>query len=119
MMNRRAVLSGLSAFGLAGVATPLRAETYPNQTIRYVVPFPAGGATDIIGRVLAERMQEQMGQTVIVDNRGGAGGLTGTRSVAKAPPDGYQFLAATFNLLTMPVLFKSMDFDIINDFAPI
>ena len=120
MMNRRNILSALGAFGAAAFSGQLHAASeYPNKMIRYVVPFPAGGGVDILGRVLCDKLQEQMGQTVLVENRAGAGGLTGTRSVAKSAPDGYTLVAASFNFLTLPVLFKDIDFDIINDFAPI
>ena len=120
MMNRRNILSTLGAFGAAAFSGQLHAASeYPNKMIRYVVPFPAGGGVDILGRVLCDKLQEQMGQTVLVENRAGAGGLTGTRSVAKSAPDGYTLVAASFNFLTLPVLFKDIDFDIINDFAPI
>lgn len=120
MMNRRNILSMFGAFGAAAFSGKLHAASeYPNKMIRYVVPFPAGGGVDILGRVLCDKLQEQMGQTVLVENRAGAGGLTGTRSVAKAAPDGYTLVAASFNFLTLPVLFKDIDFDIVNDFAPI
>jgi tripartite-type tricarboxylate transporter receptor subunit TctC len=119
MLTRRGALAAMSSLALSGVTTKIYADNYPSQLIRYVVPFPPGGAVDIVGRILAERMQAQMGQTVLVENRSGAGGLTGTRSVAKATPDGYQIVAASFNFLTLPALFKDMDFDIVRDFEPI
>jgi tripartite-type tricarboxylate transporter receptor subunit TctC len=120
MLNRRNILSTFGAIGAAVFTNKLHAAPeYPNRMIRYVVPFPAGGGVDILGRVLCDKLQEQMGQTVIVENRAGAGGLTGTRSVAKGVPDGYTLVAASFNFLTLPVLFKDLDFDIINDFEPI
>lgn len=119
MLNRRDVLLGLSALGVTALPSELYAAGYPDRTIRYVVPFPPGGGVDILARVISAKLQDRLNQTVIVDNRPGAGGFTGTRSVAKAAPDGYSFVAASFNFLTLPVLFKDLDFDIIADFAPI
>ena len=120
MMNRRNVLSAFGASAIGAFTSKVYAASeYPNRMIRYVVPFPAGGGVDILGRVLCDKLQEQMGQTVIVENRGGAGGLTGTRTVAKSIPDGYTLVAASFNFLTLPVLFKDLDFDIVNDFEAI
>jgi tripartite-type tricarboxylate transporter receptor subunit TctC len=120
MLSRRSMLSAFGALGATAFTEKLyAAPDYPNRTIRYIVPFPPGGAVDVVGRVLCERLQGQFKQSVIVENRAGAGGLTGTRYVAKADPDGYTLVAASFNFLTLPVLFKDMDFDIVKDFAPI
>jgi tripartite-type tricarboxylate transporter receptor subunit TctC len=119
MLNRRDVLLGLSALGAMGLPHESYAEGYPDRLIRYVVPFPPGGGVDTFARVVGAKLEQRLGQTVIIDNRPGAGGLTGTRSVAKSAPDGYSIIAASFNFLTLPVLFKNLDFDIIKDFAPI
>ena len=119
MLNRRHVLLGLSALGATALPHELYATGYPDRLIRYVVPFPPGGGVDTFARVVGAKLEQRLGQTIVIDNRPGAGGLTGTRSVAKAAPDGYSLIAASFNFLTLPVLFKDLDFDIVKDFAPI
>src|SRR3981189_2371317 len=70
-------------------ASSAPAQTFPTKPVRMVVPFPAGGPTDIVGRTIGQKLNETLGQTVIIDNRAGAGGVIGTEYVAKAPPDGY------------------------------
>src|SRR5258708_40001427 len=93
-MKRRHLL----AAGLGTLAAPaiVRAESkYPERTIRLIVPFPAGGATDIVGRMFADKLTQQLGQTVIVDNKGGAAGSIGANEVKNAKPDGYTLLVAT------------------------
>src|SRR6185436_15982701 len=93
-MKRRLVL----AAGIGALAAPaiVRAESkYPDRTIRLIVPFPAGGATDIVGRMFAERLTRHLGQTVVVDNKSGAAGSIGAMEVKNAKPDGYTLLVAT------------------------
>ena len=88
-MNRRTILAALPAAALARPA--LAQDAYPNRPIRFVVPFAAGGPSDIVARILAPRMAATLGQPVVVENRAGAGGVTGVDVVAKAPGDGYTF----------------------------
>ena len=92
---------------------------YPNKTVRLVVPFVPGGPTDIQGRMLAEKLTQRLGQQVIVDNRGGAGGNIGMEIVARAPADGYTLVIATVGTWAVnPHLYK-LPFDVVKDFAPI
>jgi tripartite-type tricarboxylate transporter receptor subunit TctC len=101
----------------AGVA--VHAQSYPNRTIKLVVPFPAGGATDNAARLVAQRLQGSLGQSVIIENQGGAGGTIGTRQAAGAAPDGYTLLMASIGTFgSMPLLYK-LDFDPQRAFAPV
>jgi tripartite-type tricarboxylate transporter receptor subunit TctC len=103
-------------------ATPVAAQqagVYPNRAIRFILPFPAGGGTDIVGRVLAQRLSEELGQPVIPDNRAGAGGNLGAEIVAKAAPDGYTIVMCTVGLAVSPTLYKKLNYDAQKDLAPI
>ncbi len=126
-MTRRssAVPAALSA-GIAGglsltlAMAPAAAQDFPNRPVRMVVPFGAGGVSDIIGRTLAARMQEGLGQPIIVDNRGGAGGSIGSDIVAKAQPDGHTILLGSNGThAIVPYLYKNLKYDPIKDFTPI
>jgi tripartite-type tricarboxylate transporter receptor subunit TctC len=95
-------------------------ENYPNKPIRFVVPFVAGGPTDIQGRMLGEKLSQRLGQQVVVDNRGGAGGNIGMEITVKAPADGYTLVIATVGTWAVnPHLYKNMTFDVVKDLAPI
>src|SRR4051795_5821098 len=95
-------------------------ETYPNRPVRIVVPFSAGGPTDIVGRVFAQKLSELIGQQFYVENKVGAGGNIGADVVAKAPPDGYTLLVATVSTHAInPGLYSKMPYDPVKDFAPI
>jgi len=99
--------------------TSAHAQSYPNRTIKLVVPFPAGGATDNAARLVAQRLQGSLGQSVIIENQGGAGGTIGTRQAAAAAPDGYTLLMASIGTFgSMPLLYK-LDFDPQRAFAPV
>jgi tripartite-type tricarboxylate transporter receptor subunit TctC len=96
------------------------AKDYPNRAIHIVVPFPAGGPSDVTARIVAQRMNEDWGQPVIIDNRPGGNTVIGAQGVAKAAPDGYTLLMAIDSTLVMnQFLYKSLPYDPINDFAPI
>ena len=113
-MIRAAMMAFLA---LAGAAS---AQTYPSKPIRIVVGVPPGGATDIVARLVGQKMGEQTGQTVVIDNRGGAGGNIGAELVAKSAPDGYTLFLATIGTMTInPWLYKNMPFDTLRDFAAI
>jgi tripartite-type tricarboxylate transporter receptor subunit TctC len=96
------------------------AQSYPAKPIRMVVPFAPGGGSDLVGRVLAQKLSAALGQQVIVDNRAGAGGRIGTEAVARAPADGHTLLFATSSVMvTAPALYPKLAFDMPKDFAPI
>jgi len=101
-------------------ALPSAAQTYPSKPIRLLVPFAPGGGSDLVGRVLAQKMSAPLGQQIVVDNRAGAGGRIGTELVAKAPPDGYTLLLATSSVMvTAPALYRTLPFDMPGSFAPV
>jgi tripartite-type tricarboxylate transporter receptor subunit TctC len=100
-------------------APPAQAQGYPSRPVRLIVPYSAGGATDIVMRIVAQKLPEFLGQQVVIDNRPGAGGLIGTDTVAKSSADGYTLLAASTPHVILPHLHKNIPFDALKDFAPI
>ena len=98
---------------------PAAAQQYPVKPVRVIVPFPAGGPADLVARLLAARLPESLGQPLVIENRGGAGGNIGAALVAKSPPDGYTLLLTTSGLMSNPSLYKNTGFDPLKDFAPI
>jgi tripartite-type tricarboxylate transporter receptor subunit TctC len=117
--SARAVFFAAAAALFCWVAD-VPAQTYPNKVIRLVVPVPAGGGTDILGRMLAEGVSKQLGQPVIIDNRGGASGMIGADLVLKAPADGYTLFMVYSAVLTVNhALFKKISYDPIKDFVPV
>jgi tripartite-type tricarboxylate transporter receptor subunit TctC len=111
----------LSCVTFAGAAAiPANAQSYPAKPVRMIVPFPAGGATDIVGRLIAQKLSEAFGQQVIVDNRGGAGGTIGSDIAAKSPPDGYTMLLGTSSTHAVaPSLYSKLPYDPVKDFSPV
>jgi len=111
------------AFALGLLAVPggtARAADYPSQTIKIVVPFPPGGGVDVVARMIAPRLTESLGQPVIVENRGGAGGSLGAIAVAQAPGDGYTLLLGTASTHgTNPNVYTKLSYDPVRDFVPI
>lgn len=120
MLTRRDAL-GAGLIGLAlAISGPAQAQSWPSQNIRLVVPFPPGGSTDVLARRLAEGLRERLGQTVIVENRGGAGGTIGSEFVAKSAPDGYTLLmGVTGSHGVAPSLYPNLGYQPLRDFAPI
>ena len=111
---------GIAAVMMLTLAPPSTADEWPTRPITLVVPFAAGGPTDLLGRVMAAAMSERLGQQIVVENVGGAGGMTGTSRVAKAAPDGYQFvIGGTGSLVFNQFLYKKPLFNTATDFAPI
>ena len=96
------------------------AQAYPNKPIRLMVPFPPGGSTDIVARIVAQKLGAQLGQSLVIENRGGAGGTLGTAVVAKAAPDGYSLVVGTTSThVVAPSVYQKLDYDPVRDFAPI
>ena len=126
-MRKRSLLrrSGLAAFaalaaGLSAAPAPAAEGPWaPSRPIRFVVPFPPGGANDIVARQLAVRLSEQLGQQVVVDNRGGANAIIGTEVVVRAAPDGHTILIIPAGHAINPQVQKKLPYDSVNDFAPI
>lgn len=100
-------------------ALPAHAETYPSRPIRFVVPFPAAGASDVLSRALAEKLTASLGQSVVIENRPGAGSTIGADFAAKAPPDGYTLLIITGSLPIAANLYRKLSFDLLKSFTPI
>lgn len=119
--DRRQVLAGLASLAAAGMAGTTFAQggKYPSKTVTLVVPYSAGGGTDIVGRLMAQRLSELWGQTVMVDNRTGANGVIGSSFVARAQPDGHTLLLVVGSHAVNPVLMKSMPYDTDKAFTPI
>jgi tripartite-type tricarboxylate transporter receptor subunit TctC len=120
MLGPMPVLAALVLAAFTPDAALAQASAYPAKPIRFVVPFPPGGGTDILSRALAQKLSESFGQQVIIDNRPGAGGNIGADIAAKAAPDGYTLvMGQTSNLAINPTLFAKMPYDAVKDFAPI
>jgi len=111
------LLSTLALFGVhaQGQIPP----PYPSKPITMIVPFPAGGPTDLVARVIAQEMGKSMGQPVVIDNKGGANGNLGAVVAAKAPADGYTLLYNTSSITLSPALYKNLSYDLKRDFAPV
>jgi tripartite-type tricarboxylate transporter receptor subunit TctC len=109
----------ITVISLALCASVAAAQHYPNRPIRLVVPFPAGGPNDIIGRLVAQKLGDTLGQQMVVDNRAGAGGNIGTDLVAKSPADGYTLLSGGMGSLIMNPIIDKVPYDTLRDFAPV
>lgn len=108
------------AVALALVAALAAAQGYPAKPVRFIVPYPPGGNTDVLARLIGQKLAESWGQQVIMDNRGGAAGTVGADLAAKAPPDGYTIVMGTFgNMLVANSLYKKLAYEPLRDFAPV
>lgn len=109
------------SFGFLALAAPAIAQdNYPSRPVTVIVPFAAGGSTDAIGRILAEGLRQVLGQTVVVENRAGAGGSIGTAAIAAAPPDGYTIGVGTASTLAInPAIYSNLPYDVLTDLVPV
>lgn len=115
---------GLTFFALTAIMpffaqAQTQTQPYPTKAVRFIVPFAPGGTNDIVARIVGAKLSEVWNQTVVVDNRGGAGGVIGTELGAKAAPDGYTLLMANVNLATNPSLVKKLPYDTLKDLSPV
>jgi tripartite-type tricarboxylate transporter receptor subunit TctC len=126
--TRRAALQGLAGFGLAAaLPLPLHAQSaspttpgWPTKPIAYIVPFTPGGSTDVIGRTLAQKLADVLGQPVVVDNKPGAAGAVGATAAARAKPDGYTLFGGTISTHAINAsLYKNLSYDPVKDFEPV
>jgi tripartite-type tricarboxylate transporter receptor subunit TctC len=120
LLTRREAMAGFGG-GLVSQALPAAAEVaYPNRPIKMVVPYPAGGTTDLLGRMVAEQLQSGLGATVIVENKPGIATALGAELVARSPPDGYTLLLATSTTLAInKTLYRKLAYDPVKDFTAI
>jgi tripartite-type tricarboxylate transporter receptor subunit TctC len=111
-----------AGLGISSTVLPtlsLAAQAYPSRPIRFIVPFPPGGGNDIVGRIVAQKLSESLGVSVVVDNRGGAGGTIGTDVTAKATPDGHTMLINNISLAVNATLIEKLPYDTLKDLAPV
>jgi tripartite-type tricarboxylate transporter receptor subunit TctC len=123
MLTRRRLLAGSAAAAAAGGGSFAyaqgRDDNWPSRPVRLIVPFPPGGGTDNVGRILATRLSEVWGQQIVIENRGGGGSNVGSEAGAKAPPDGYTMLFTAFPFATNQFLYSKLPYDPVADFTPI
>ena len=121
MLARALRLLSLAVLG-AALASPASAQTsdaWPSKPLRFILPFPPGGGTDILGRLIAERMTASLGQPVVTENRGGAGGNVGAEAAARSAPDGYTIVLVAPSLAISTSLYSKLGYDAVKDFAPV
>jgi len=119
MQATRLVLGAATVFAVFAGAGAANAQTYPVKPVRLIVPFAPGGATDILARLIGQKLTEAWGQQVVVENRPGAGTVIGTDIVAKSPPDGYTLLMVSTSTVTAPTLVPKLPYDTLRDLAPV
>ena len=118
-MTRLFRLIALSLLGLAAIAPPALAQSYPNRPIKWIVPYPPAGTTDVLARIIAQYLTEKLGQSVIVENRPGAGNNLGTEAALNSPPDGYTMLLVNPAHGINATLYKNLNFNVIRDLTPV
>lgn len=120
-MNRRAWCAAIACWGVFTVSCVVHAQSpaYPVKPLRLIIPFPPGGASDILARTVGERLTERFGQQVLVEHRAGAGGLIAIETAAKAPPDGHTLLQIATSFVINPSLYRKVPYDADKDFAPV
>ena len=121
VLSFRSILSALvlSMLGAVSTGTALAQANYPDKPVRFVVPYPPGGGTDVIARIVQDRFQALLGQPIIIDNKGGAGGSVGSELAARAAPDGYTVLFTLSSHTINPAIYPKLSFDTIKDFESI
>ena len=120
MIAIRSIRCAIAVLATIAATTVFAQGTYPSKPIRFVAPFPPGGSSDVLGRLLGQKLSESLGQPVTIENRGGAGGNIGSEYASKLPPDGYSWLLGSSPALATNVhLYKRMGFDPHNDFTPV
>ncbi|MBW8714501.1 MAG: tripartite tricarboxylate transporter substrate binding protein, partial [Variovorax paradoxus] len=118
-MNKRIFLRAIATAALCAGSIPAIADNYPSRPVKIIVPYVAGGTVDLVARVLAQKLGDQMGQPFIVDNRPGASGSIGSDIASKAPPDGYTLLLQSPTLVASPFLMKKTPYNVKTDFTAI
>ena len=117
MLNIRALASALALAALTGL--PALAQSFPNQTIRWVVPFPPGGGLDAVARMISPELQKTLGQTVIVENKAGGSGFIGTLTMTKAKPDGHTLMIQALGMSMNPSIYKNLPYDPLKEVQPV
>src|SRR6267378_3718726 len=114
------IIAGTALAAFAAFTNPAAAQDWPNRPVTLVVPYAAGGPVDTVARIMAARLSEVLGQQVVIENIGGAGGMTGAARIAKAPPDGYQFIYGNTGTHAInQTLYKTPLYNAATDFAPV
>jgi tripartite-type tricarboxylate transporter receptor subunit TctC len=119
MLTAPRLLSCFAALIALACVVDAPAQVYPVKPVRVIVPFPPGGTTDVVARIVTATLSRDMGQQFVIDNRGGAGGTIGADLTAKSPPDGYTLLLYHLGMVFSPSLYHSLPFDVVKDFAPV
>jgi len=119
MITKRYLIAATAAASILALHAPAWAQAWPTRPITFIVPFPAGGGTDAFARPLAAQLDQQLGQRIIIENRGGAGGTVGASAASKAKPDGYTFFVGAAHHAIAPALYPKLDYNIETDFIPI